>query len=202
MRTNNSNLSNITHIWVDILMPFLSNYELEISGSEISRKTNIPQQTVSRVLDELVSRNFLNFKMIGKNKIFYFDLRNEKTKLLINILENNKSLNFLSNFKNEAVIISEILKFSESIIIFGSYSSFSNSKNSDLDIVIFGKYDNSLLKKIKERNDIQINEHNLSYAEFIKSLNQNNSLAIEIKNNHTLFGDVSKLVNIFLESLK
>jgi len=83
------------------------------------------------------------------------------------------------------------------LIIFGSYASDSFSKESDLDIVILGRCNKEEIKKIKQKQIIQINEHHVSYIEFARILKSKNPLSIEIMKNHVLFGEVSKIVDIF-----
>lgn len=192
-----SDLSNITQKWVDLLLPFSGNYSLTISASELSKKTKIPQQTASRYLNKLVELNLINYIKEGKNKLFYFDLEKQTTKTMLNLIENKKSLQFQSKVKEIAIIVEELLKNCESLIVFGSYASGNFNKESDLDIVILGKYKKEEVKKIKQKQVIEINEHYVSYNEFNKILRSRNPLALEIMKNHILFGDVSKLVDIF-----
>ena len=71
------------------------------------------------------------------------------------------------------------------------------NRESDLDIVVLGKHDEEQIKKIKQRQIIEINEHYVSYNEFAKMLNSGNPLSLEIIKNHVLFGDISRIVDIF-----
>jgi predicted nucleotidyltransferase len=98
------------------------------------------------------------------------------------------------------MIASELLRHSESAIVFGSYSSYSYGKTSDLDIVLLGNCDKEGIEKTKQKQIIQISEHCISYDEFSKTLKSKNPLAIEILKNHTIFGNVSKVVGIFMEA--
>ena len=192
------NLGDITQKWVDLLVPFSDNYSARLSASELSRRTKIPQQSASRYLNKLASLNLINYVKEGKNKLFYFDLEKQTAKILLNLIENQKALQFQSKTKEVAVIINEILKYCESSIVFGSYASGNFSKESDLDIVILDKYNKEQIKKVKEKQIIEINEHYASYNDFVKILKSRNPLSIEIMKNHVLFGNTSKIVDIFL----
>lgn len=192
-----SNLCNTTQKWVNVLIPFSNNYAARLSASELSRKSKMPQQTISRYLNKLTKLNLIDYAAEGKNKLFYFDLEKQTAKIMLNLIENQKALEFQLKVKEIAVIINEILRCSESLIIFGSYSSGDFHKESDLDIVILGKYDKEQVKKIKQKQIIEINEHCVFYNEFIKILKSKSPLSIEIIKNHVLFGDVSKIVDIF-----
>ena len=193
----NTKSGNITQKWVELLMPFTENYNAKISASDLGRKAKIPQQTSSRILNNLVKLNLINYTIEGKNKLFYFDLNKQSTKTILNLLELQKSLKF--QFNDISLVLNELLIYCESIILFGSYSSNEFNKSSDLDIVILGKSNNDMIKKIKKKSIVKINEHYISYNEFSKLLKLNNPLSIEILKNHILFGNYSMLVNIFLD---
>ena len=164
------------------------------TATEISKKTGIPQQTASRELNRMVGYNIFNYKIKGKNKVFYFDSKKPTSKMIMNMVENQKSVEFLLGKKNVSVIINELSRVCKSLIVFGSYASGLATKKSDLDVVLF---DCSFgIDKIKRKYPVEINEHIVSYLEFEKLLVDENPLAIEIVKNHVFFGDVSKLVNI------
>ncbi len=194
---NNLNLSNITQKWIDILMPFSNNYSIKISASELSKKSEVSQQTASRYLNKLAKYGLIDYIKEGRNKLFYFDLGKHTTKIMLNLIENEKSLLFQLKVKEMAVTINQMLNFCESIITFGSYASGTFNKNSDLDLVILGQYNKNRIKKLKRMQIIGINEHYISYSELFKVLDSKNPLSLEIMKNHILFGDVSKVVDIF-----
>jgi len=196
-KTLKPNLGNITQKWVDLLTPFSNDYSSQLSASELAKKSKIPQQTASRLLNNIVKLNLINYIKKGKNKLFYFDLEKQTTKIILNLIENQKALQFQLKIKEISIIINESLKHCESLIVFGSYSSDNFSKESDLDIVILGNYNKEQIKKIKQKQVIEINEHYVSYNEFVNILKSKNPLSIEIIKNHVLFGDVSKIVSIF-----
>ena len=192
-----SDLSNITQKWVNLLIQFSNNYSAKLSASELARSSKIPQQTASRLLNKLVKFNLINYEKTGKNKLFYFDLEKQTTKIVLNLIEHQKALQFQLKIKEISVIINEILKYCESLIVFGSHASDNFSKESDLDIVILGKSNKGQIKKIKEKQVWEINEHYVSCSEFDKILKLRNPLSIEIMKNHVLFGDISRIVYIF-----
>ncbi len=198
VRDKESKMSNITQKWIYVLLPFSDNYSAKLSASELSRTSKIPQQTTSRYLNKLTRLNLVSYGKEGKNKLFYFDLEKQTTRTVLNLVESQKSLEFQLRVKEIAVIVNEILRHCESLIVFGSYVSGNFNKESDLDIVILGSHDREQIKRIKQKQIIEINEHYVSYNEFAKILTSRNPLSIEIMKNHVLFGDVSKIVHIFL----
>lgn len=194
---NNLKMGNITPKWVKVLFPYLQDYFNKMTASEISRKISLPQQTTSRILNNLVKLNLLKYENKGKNKLFYFDFPNEKTKTLLGILEDQKALSFQLDNKI-SLIVNEIQKFCEGLIVFGSYASGKYKKDSDLDLVILGKSDKKSINSIKEKQIVEINEHYFSYEEFENLIQKNEPFILEVLKNHILFGDVSKIVKIFL----
>lgn len=194
-----SKLSNITQKWVDILHPFTCEYNVKITASELENITQIPQQTISRVLIEMCELYLIESEISGKNKYYYFNFEKITSKMLLEIIEQKKAIDFSLKKPEIAIIINEILNHCDSIIIFGSYSNYLSNKNSDLDLIIINGNDNEV-NKIKKKYTIEINYENLKYSELIKSLKDKKPLALEIKKNHIFFSDVSKLVNIFLKN--
>mgnify|MGYP001572237624 CR=1 FL=1 len=192
---NNSDLSNITQKWVEVLAPFTRDYPLKLSASELARETGIPQQTASRYLDMLSKRGLIEYERRGKNKLFYLDLKKQTTKIVLSIVENQKALHLLSN-SEISIILNEILGECDSVIVFGSYSTTRFDKESDLDLVIFECRNKNKIKKIKDRVNIEINEHYITYTGFKKILSLGNALAIEISRSHIMFGQIPKLIEI------
>ena len=191
---NVSELANISQNWLNILIPFSYNYNEKFSGSELSRILSTPQRSVARYLSQLDENNLLKFEIRGKNKFYYLDLENKKIKILMNLLENQKSLKFQLKNSKIAVIINEFLDNGEGVILFGSYACGKEDVKSDLDLVVFNSKNTD---KIKSHYSIEINVHEIKYSEIKKILDEKYPLALEILNNHILFGDVSKMVDIF-----
>lgn len=187
-------MGNISQKWVECLIPFTSNYYGKITIKKINEKTKLPQQTISRILNNLVKENILSYEIHGKNKFFF--LNKDYLEIILEIAESQKALNFKMNNKNISLIINELKEISESIIIFGSYASNKKDKNSDLDLIIIGKFNSKEINKMKKKYPIEINIHFFTQKDFIKKLKEKNPFLIEIKENHIFFGDISKLINL------
>jgi predicted nucleotidyltransferase len=192
-------MSNITQKWVDVLLPFSADYSARLSASEISRRTEIPQQTVSRQLNEIVKLSLLDYTREGKNKLFYFDLKKQSTRLLLGQIEALKSIRFLQENKAVAPVIEELLGNCDALVVFGSYASGTFNKESDLDILFLGKCDKKHVSRIKKKQFLEINENYSSYSDFYKTIKTGNALAEEIKQNHIIFGNISGVVEVFLK---
>jgi len=195
-------MSGITQKWVKLLSPFTTHYAAQLSASELAKTTHTPQQSTSRYLDTLVKLNIIEYAKKGKTKLFYLNLEKQTTKTILNLLENQKTLQFQLEHKEPATIINELMKHCETTIIFGSYANGTYDKESDLDIAIIGKCDRTAIKNIKQKQIIEINEHYATYQEFEKIVAQKNPLAIEIIKNHIIFGNISEISNMFWKHAK
>jgi len=192
-------MSDIGQLCPDVLGAYLRDYSLRLSASEISKDIKIGRRTVSRIMNRLVEVGFMDYVLQGKNKLFYFDLNKNNSFSLLNYSEINKSINFGLKNKEIYLIISKLVSVSDAVIVFGSYAQGKNKKGSDLDVVLLGNVNLNELKNIKDLSLVEINEHIVSFSEFKKILKSKNPLSLEISNSHVLFGNFSKIVNIFLE---
>lgn len=195
-------ISNVTQKWVDVLKPFSGNYYGKFSASELAEKSGVPQQSCSRILNKLSEMKLINYELNGKNKLFYLDLERENSLGLLSIVENEKGIDFnLNNFEVGSLIM-KILKYCSSVIVFGSYASYKNKKGSDLDLIIL---DCKNRKKVNELIDmflVEVNAHFFSFEKFDLLLEEGEFLGREVYKNHILFGDVSKMVLVFMEGKK
>lgn len=195
---NYLNMSNITQNWVNILIPYTENYLSMMSGSEIARRAKIPQQTASRKLNEMCERGILRYSREGRNKKYYLDLQNSIARNVLNIIENQKSLLFATATPKIKPIIEEITKYAKTAVIFGSYAKGKEDSKSDLDVLILGKCDRKSIGKIKRKSAVEINEKYADYSEFKKMLESRNALAIEITENHIIFGNISNWIDMLM----
>ena len=194
-------MGNITQNWVDLLFPFTKNYFGKYSGTQLAKKTGIPQQTASRYLKELEKSNLIEFEKVGRNKLYYFNFNKLTSKSIIRLLEESKTIDFLKKQKDISPVIKELKDYTETIIVFGSYSSYKQTKHSDLDVVLI-KTDKDLLRQTKDRSVVEINEHVVSYKEFEEEIKSENPLALEILSNHTIIGNMTKMADMIIASGK
>ena len=192
-------MGNLTQNWVDILIPFTSNYGKKLSGTELARLSNMPQQTASRTLRMLVKQNILDYAKHGRNKLYSFDHTKKNTKIIFHIAESSKSLILLQKIRHIAPMIHEIAACADSLIIFGSYSNFTFDSSSDIDILVLGS-NKEKIKEIQQRKITEINVHYSSIPEFSRALKSKNPLSLEILSNHTLFGNISPWITLFLKA--
>jgi len=192
-------LSNITQKWVKLLIGFAGDYSAKLSASELARKTGVPQQTASRELNKLVSLNLIGYVKQGRNKLFFIDRTKNTSGILIRMIEVQRLFDFAVSSRMAFSIIDELLQYCETIVLFGSYASAKQSKDSDIDILIIGSADRKKIKVAKRRQPIEVNEHYMDHNEFKQKLKDKDPLIIEVLGNHVMFGENAKIIDSILE---
>lgn len=182
---------------IDIICLYTGNCNARFGVREIARKLKVNPQTVLNHLNLLVKENVLTYQRKGRNKEFSLNIENMNTKLLIDLAEIYKGYVFLSNNPRIKTILQEIKKFSDTIVVFGSYAKGTYDEHSDLDLVIFGKADTKSIGKIKDNYTLEINIQYVTFDEFNDLLRKGKGLAIEILNNHLILGNIPRLTDIF-----
>ncbi|MEK6823626.1 MAG: nucleotidyltransferase domain-containing protein [Nanoarchaeota archaeon] len=120
------------------------NYEIlllllkkEMHGRELVKELKTSLTRVQSTLNELRSINVLDYKIEGKNHI-YFIKKNFTSKSFILNAENYKLAKILSKHQTLEPIFQDIIQKSRCnlIILFGSYAKGNPKKDSDIDIYI------------------------------------------------------------------
>lgn len=187
-----SYMANISQNWLSILIPFSYDYTKRFSGSEISRIVNVPQRSVSRYFSQMVEKNILNFEIRGKNKFYYLDLEENKTRILINLIESYKS--FVFSLNNKLWIkINPLLEFG-TVVLFGSQVKGYSTEGSDIDLVIFAKKSEKLKKTLRNLSNVQAQV--ITFDNFEQLVLKKDALTIEILKDHVVFGDIQKFTKL------
>lgn len=186
------NWQSIDSVHLSLAEAFTNGYNKRITVSELSKKARIPIRTAFRKIKLLQDIGFLSYEISGKNKIYCINKNHQITKTLIMLIEANKTIKFIERHPKISIVLDKLSE-KNTIIIFGSFANNTQKNNSDIDIVIF--------EGIKEENIIiQVPAHiqRTSYDKFKKTLTKKNALAMEIYDNHIIFGDIRKIVNLFI----
>lgn len=103
----------------------------------IARMLKASHSTVLRKLNILLKNNVLDYKVEGKNKIFFIK-NNLQAKNYIFNAERYKLIKLLKKYPHLNIIIDDIIKKTRGkiVILFGSYAKFIAKKDSDIDIYI------------------------------------------------------------------
>ena len=159
-------------------------------GRELAKKLDTSLTRVQSILTELRGINVLDYKVAGKNHV-YFIKKNLQSKSLILNAENYKLIKILDKYpKFEPLFQDVIIKSKCSLIIlFGSYAKGVEKKESDIDI-----YVDSISHKIKKEVEDIYNLINVKIGEF----DLDNLLVKEIIKNHVII----KGGELFYEKIK
>ncbi len=186
---------------IDIILLYLSDYTKVINGRTIAKQIAVNHQTALNHLNNLTKEGILKFKKEGRNKNYYLNLDDLKTLLFIEIAENYKAYLRLEK-KELLVIIEDLLQHSEGLILFGSYADFSETKSSDIDLVVVGKANKTEISKIVLKYPQNIHVEFISLSDLKKSFHQKKALAKEILKKHILYGSINPIIKIFLDYYK
>ena len=140
--------------------------------SELIKKARVSVATAKKRLDVLLSSGIITEKKIlgGKKtllKNFYPNFYGEEGKSVFSLIESEKKQEFFRKNKNLIGPFKQLLKNVNDkikiILVFGSFSTKSQTNDSDLDILflVSGKLDKSKLKKEIERSFVTFN-HEIS----------------------------------------
>jgi len=150
---------------------------------DIARILKKSHTTVLRKLNNLVKENTLDYKKQGKNKIFFIK-NNLQAKNYVFNAERYKIIKLLKNYPELSVIIEDVIKQTNNLIIlFGSYAKFIAKKDSDIDIYI-----ETTSKKLKER----VESINSKIRVKIGKFNIESLLIKEIIKNHVILKDIEE----------
>tara|TARA_Y100000310_G_scaffold194628_1_gene194623 strand:+ start:1748 stop:2389 length:642 start_codon:yes stop_codon:yes gene_type:complete len=184
-----------------ILGLYLADYKIEFHVREIARRLDFNHRTVLLVLQKLEEKNVLNSKLIGRNKVYSLNTDNVVTREYITSAEIARKVDLLDREFLFKKLVQEILLDVEylPVVLFGSYAKGNETKQSDIDIIIFmdqSFYTRQKEKKIqkrilafasKYRKKIQIQKG--SRSDFEKGLREKDPLVMEIVKDHVILNN-------------
>lgn len=180
--------------YYEIMKHFLGDYNREIYGRELIKKVAISQKNIALTLEELEKAGILSSKTKGNIRYFSLNKLNPLYKKYILLEEVERSIEFLKDNPKISQILDKIDKNKKIICIFGSYAKGIQKKDSDLDLFIVGKFDESEIKKIGRDYHLDINVKGGSMSDFVSSLREKNPLMKEILENHVLISGYEEFV--------
>ncbi len=173
--------------------------------SNLINKAKISVDTAKNRLNILLSLNIIIEERIGGGKKallkrYYSNLSSEEGKNIFSLVELKKKNEFFG--KNQMLrgpfsqLAREIGDKVEIILIFGSFANYSQTKDSDLDILLLTdkKINKDQIKKSIERSFITFNHEISPRLDNIKNFRKNNAVYQTIKNNHVVVYGALKLI--------
>ena len=183
----------VNDINLRILCLFTKGYNREFYIREVERLLKISSRTALVNLDKLEKKGILESKTRGKIKLYNIK-KTSISKEYFLLTEQYKKIHFLE--KNH--LIKEILeKLGDTlegiVVIFGSYAKRTQKEDSDLDLFVVGKYDESKIKEIGRKYGIEINIKSYPMKIFEREINED-ILLKEVIENHILIKDAEEFV--------
>ncbi len=153
----------------------LSLLKKEMHGRELAKSLETSLTRIQSILNELSRRNILDYKVEGKNHV-YFIKKNLIAKAFILNAENYKLAKLLCKYPFLEPLFKETAqKYSgQMIILFGSYAKFIPKEESDIDLYLESadKKAKEMISRISERISVKIGEfskEDLLIQEIIKN---------------------------------
>lgn len=147
---------------------------------EIARTLKKPHATILRKLNDLVKMQVLDYKIEGRNKVFFIK-NNLNSKNYVYSSEIYKLSRLIEKYPELGIILDDVKKSLPKlmIILFGSYAKGIAKQESDIDIYV-ETTNNSIKEKIKSINS----KINVKIGKF----DINSLLIKEIVKNHVILG--------------
>ena len=147
----------------------------EMHQRELAKELKTSLTRVQSILEELRKINVLDYKVTGKNHV-YFIKKNLMSKFFILNAENYKLIKIFLKYPELEPIFQDIIKKSNCslIILFGSYAKGNPKKDSDIDIYI-DTNNQKVREKIQKTSDLisvkvgKFNANDLLIKEIIKN---------------------------------
>lgn len=174
-----------------IISLYLDNYAKQLYLREISKLANIPLKTTQNLLSNFEKSGILKSAVRGKNKYFWPNLEDVRTKFYLLHSELYKTLLFLSKYPIFKTFLKAVRTY-KPLIVFGRFAKFTAIKDSDLDLLIIS---NKKLKLASHLLPCKIHEITLSKNNFLKSLEKKESLIKEIEEHHVILNNHSFYIN-------
>ena len=141
---------------------FLLRRESHVRG--IAKQLERSHSTVLRKLNDLFEENVLDWRMEGKNKVFFIR-KNLQAKTRVFNAERYKLMKLLKKYPELNVIVEDLLKKCDEklVILFGSYAKFMANRNSDIDVFVETKNGRvkEELESVHSRVNVKIGEFDL-----------------------------------------
>ena len=182
--------------FLDIVDLYASDYSQALSGRAIARSLSISPQTALNALNELTKIHVLQFKVVGKNKLYTLELKQFETQQLLALSEQARSFHRLEH-QELSLIIEGIQKHAECVIMFGSFAKSLEKKSSDIDLIAVGG-DKQSIAQASKLFPREVNVETVSWKRLEASLKSNMPLAVEILKSHFIYGNVWRVVHTFV----
>jgi len=165
-----------------ILRIFYENRNSSLHLRELSRKTNLNENSISRFLSKMVTKGILDFNREGNLKKFF--IKKQYVPIVFSIYDEEKLDNLPSLRKNaiREYLLDSVLVKPLFAVVFGSTAKGNFKKDSDIDIllVVRSKTDNkNVIDNVKSQTGLKIQEIQVTEYQFLKELKEKKEPVIQ-----------------------
>ena len=183
-----------------VLELFTRDYSVSIHGWEASKRLNLNQKSVANTLLRLEEKMILTSSRKGRNRPYRLNIKNPSLHYILTMVETEKAIRFRDGSGLPLEYIKMILGCgSPLVIVFGSYATFSNDSQSDLDLVVVKPFEMDL-EAIERIYKIRPSIKSYSIKEFKKALELGDFLMREVVNNHVVLLGAELFVRMNMEA--
>ncbi len=185
----------------DVIVPYLGNYGAGFHIREIARKMSMNHRTALLALNSLEKRGIVKHQTSGRNKVFYLNKENPRTKDHVRDVESYRLGHTLNENPTIKELYSSLLSppISETpIVLFGSYAKGEQDKKSDIDLLLIEKNGKILdaIKKFEFKYDINVHVQIISQDKLERGFREKEPLLFEIASEHIILNNQDAFVNI------
>ncbi|MBI2671878.1 nucleotidyltransferase domain-containing protein [Candidatus Woesearchaeota archaeon] len=190
----------INNINLEIIDLYRANYFNQFHIREMAKLIRKSHVGLLPNLRKLEDEKIILSKQVGKSKVFSLNLNNNQAKELIVLAEKKRTLELLNKEFFIKKIYDEYIKtnLNGCLILFGSYASGINTKESDIDLIYIGeisKNEKEIMKNLGKIYNKEIHLTIINSKEFKKQLKKQNALIKEIVKNHVVLYNHDFLIN-------
>ncbi len=173
-----------------ILELYLKNFKEKYYLREIANLADLPIRTTQRILRDLESEGIIKAERVGKNKYFFLNMLEVKTKILLTVAELYRTLDFVIKYPAIKMFLKE--QIDQCLVVFGSFAKFKATKTSDFDLLIIGDSKRELPLYLIPYKVHQIKLRKKDFERFIRK----ETLGKEILKNHLVLTKHSYFVDM------
>jgi len=182
------------------IVDFLASDGGEFTINELAKRIDEYYSFVYRTVNRMAKDGVIAKKKAGKAYMCSLKLTNEKSNALLKLAEIEKKEELYARSKHLKIILDDFIALIEkrnilSAVLFGSYSKGTQTKDSDIDILLLVKGSINIEKSVREiyaKYGKELSVVEMTVNEFKKQVGK--PLIKEIKKNHHVIYNVEKFV--------
>jgi uncharacterized protein len=178
---------------LSVLALFTDGYDREYYIRMINTVLPMSHGTAQTILERLEKKLVLSSTLKGKTRIFRIKPGEIAVQYLI-LAEQYKKIAFMEEKPYPSEVLNRIGPLTDGILlVFGSYAKGTETKESDLDLLVAGHYDEKKISRIGKMYDTEISIHAFTEDVFQKN-DPRDTLLIEAKKHHIVWKNPERFI--------